>query len=199
MSPIDDSRLKAPGQPPDRPRTAPRPPRNEGGRCASGGTSNSAAGVAYRPHGAHAERPASSTTIATRLLRSASAGSPLRRRQRHFQRSRNTRAWRRGEATQPTNRPRADPAVTRKSAPGGAGARRRTTRGGHSQTADRRTAGRIRMTSQHYKVQPTRSGARAVLALLVSPCIGLSRRCASTPSSKFTFPRSSTPRLSPTR
>ena len=36
---------------------------------------------------------------------------------------------------------------------------------------------------------------RPMNPLLVSPCIGLSRRCASTPSSKFTFPRSSTPSL----
>ena len=36
--------------------------------------------------------------------------------------------------------------------------------------------------------------ARPMNPLLASPRVGLSRRCASTPSSKFTFPRSSTPR-----
>ena len=54
--------------------------------------------------------------------------------------SRNTQALRRSEATRPTNRRRAVPAVTRKSALGRAGARRRTTRGGQSRTAHRRPA-----------------------------------------------------------
>ena len=43
------------------------------------------------------------------------------------------------------------------------------------------------------------SVARPMTPLLPSPCIALSRRCASTPSSKFTSPRSSTPRPYPTR
>ena len=52
-------------------------------------------------------------TIATRFLRRAIGGAPLRSRNVVSNGSRNTRAWRRGEATQPTNPPRADPAVTR--------------------------------------------------------------------------------------
>ena len=52
-------------------------------------------------------------------------------------------------------------------------------------------AARLRLVAQPL-YQP--SVPRPMNPLLASPCIGLSRRCASTPNSKFTFPRSSTPR-----
>ena len=77
ISPIDDSRLKA------SPTNRRTPPGHSGAtmrrRCI-GGISNQRRGVAYRPHGAHAERIASSATIATRFLRSAVGGTPLPRR-----------------------------------------------------------------------------------------------------------------------